>query len=80
MRERPYLILHGTLATEMNDEKADQRFHGHSSDNAPRGGIRVYEEPEKPDFRFWIPFLPPKNPSKTRFSGFYAWFSTEKNG
>ena len=52
MRERPYLILHGTLATEMNDEKADQRFHGHSSDNAPRGGIRVYEEPEKPDFRF----------------------------
>ena len=52
MRERPYLILHGTLATEMNDAKADQRFHGHSSDNAPRGGIRVYEEPEKPDFRF----------------------------
>ena len=27
----------------------------------PRGGIRVFDEPEKPDFRFRIPLFPPKN-------------------
>ena len=28
--------------------------------NANRGGIRVSDEPEKPGFRFRIPFYPPK--------------------
>ena len=40
-----------------------------------RGGIRVLDEPEKPDFRFPIPFFPPKIQVNPDFFGFYAWFS-----
>ena len=42
-----------------------------------RGGIRVFDEPEKPDFRFWIPLSPPKNRLNPDF---HAWFSSEKPG
>ena len=37
-----------------------------------RGGIRVFDEPEKPEFRFRIPLFPPKKTGKSGSSGFYA--------
>ena len=37
-----------------------------------RGGIRVFYEPENPDFRFRIPLYSSEKLGKSGFSGFYA--------
>ena len=46
----------------------------------PRGGIRVSDEPEKPGFRFQIPFYPPKTRVNTDFRVFMLDFLPKKQG